>query len=209
MNQSVHWHTFSLCIDNKADFLHPRSTRVSWWSPPVLWGQKLIPVLFSNVFCFLLVQTDVVAWRRCSYAVDQFSFVLTDISSKFRFGFCHLAAESKSCLCIIRYRHHHMHYASTPVHAYVWTRVWCWTDDWYKVFLPLDGFRSLISHLTGHKVIISRLRRKKSDPVCQLGEQLDTSLYFTGRCVATMDRWRNYFEQIFPLLRPCALKQEH
>ena len=83
-------------------------------------------------------------------------------------------------------------------------------DRWLvQIFLPLDGFCSLISHLTGHKVIISRLRRKKSDPVCQLGEQLDTSLYFTGRCVANMDRWRNYFEQIFPLLRPCALKQEH
>ena len=38
-----------------------------------------------------------------SPAVDHFTFVLTDIESKFRFGFCRLAARSQTCLCILRY----------------------------------------------------------------------------------------------------------
>lgn len=38
-----------------------------------------------------------------SPAVDHFTFVLTDIDSKFRFGFCRLSAGSQSCLCIVSY----------------------------------------------------------------------------------------------------------
>jgi len=42
-----------------------------------------------------------------SSAVDLFTFVLTDIDSKFRFGFCRLSAGTESCLCIVRWECSH------------------------------------------------------------------------------------------------------
>ncbi|XP_013420108.1 DENN domain-containing protein 1A isoform X2 [Lingula anatina] len=38
-----------------------------------------------------------------SHAVDHFTFVFTDIESKYRFGFCRHAAGSQTCLCIISF----------------------------------------------------------------------------------------------------------
>ena len=38
----------------------------------------------------------------CSVSVENFAFTLTDISGRFRFGFCHLSPGSQRCLCIVR-----------------------------------------------------------------------------------------------------------
>jgi len=66
------------------------------------WHSPTIYVSLRNININNTNNNSVIVDCRCSCAVDYFSFVLTDIGSKFRFGFCRLSADSESCLCIVR-----------------------------------------------------------------------------------------------------------
>lgn len=59
--------------------------------------------LNAHVLCDLMVLCSVSFFRVSQNQVGQhFTFVLTDIESKQRFGFCRLTSGGKVCLCILR-----------------------------------------------------------------------------------------------------------
>uniref|UniRef100_A0ABM5G952 DENN domain-containing protein 1B isoform X1 n=1 Tax=Pogona vitticeps TaxID=103695 RepID=A0ABM5G952_9SAUR len=87
--------TFDLVLQVKCQASENEDPVVLWKFPEDFGDQEVLHILPK--FCFPFDIT------RVTHVGQHFTFVLTDIESKQRFGFCRLTSGGKVCLCILSY----------------------------------------------------------------------------------------------------------
>lgn len=146
---------------------------------------------FAGCFFFFMSTSCYIHLRRVrdGVAVQNFTFVLTDLEGSQRFGFCRLTTSTHNCLCILRYRGCELilmqTWAIMQSRAQHFPSVWFSYLPWFEVFYKL--LNNLADYLKKGQVI--RCCIKKWLALISSGCNHGHNVHISDRLM----RWKHYW----------------